>query len=336
MSITPTSAQKKSSNLWNIVKIIIAMVLVGFILSKTDFEHLLLTLRNVSVPWLIISIAAYLVLTLLKAMQYYFLLGEEVSYPEVLNIVVVQNAISNFLTVSAGIASYLASLRVEHGVKVSRSLIMFILTKIGDLVAIWVYVLFSSFLVWKEIEVLHVAVVVLLAGMGVALTVFFLTIVYRQRFIHLFNSILIWLKLSKISFVVKGMDVLQSLAEIDFWKIFRVLRITLIISFIYMGVTIGMTYASLMTFNLELTSNAVAFVTVMNQLVSYFPVQVFGGLGVYEMSSLYLFGLFTSSHDALISALIGMRILIYLRNLVPLLYLPFYTLILRTKGNPSE
>jgi uncharacterized membrane protein YbhN (UPF0104 family) len=310
--------------------------LVGFILSKTDVQHLLLTLRNVSVPWLIVSIVAYLVLTALKALQYYFLLGRDVPYPEVLNIVVIQNVISNFLTVSAGIASYMASLRVEHGVKVSRSLILFVLTKIGDLIAIWALVLFSSFLVWKEIDALHLAVIVLLVVMGLAFAVFFLTVIYRQRFIHLVNSVLVWTRLSRMGIVVKGMDVLQSLAEIDFWKIFNVLRITLLISFVYMGVTMGLMYASLMTFNMELSFSAVAFVTVMNQLVSYFPVQVFGGLGVYEMSSLYLFGLFTTSHEVLISALIGTRILIYIRNIVPLLYLPVYTFFIRPIGIPTE
>jgi uncharacterized membrane protein YbhN (UPF0104 family) len=132
------------------------------------------------------------------------------------------------------------------------------------------------------------------------------------------------------------MDVLTSLAETDFRKIFRLLQITLIISFIYLGFTIWMIYASLMTFNLEMPITAVGFVTVLNQLVSYFPVQVFGGLGVYEMSSLYLFGLFTTSHELLISALIGMRLIIYMRNLVPLLYLPVHSFFLRAKGNPSS
>ncbi|MFT3892230.1 MAG: lysylphosphatidylglycerol synthase transmembrane domain-containing protein [Anaerolineales bacterium] len=334
MSVTPV--RKNSSILWNIVKILVALILVGFILSKTDFEHLSQTLRSVSIPWLIASIIAYLVLTALKALQYYLLLGEGIPYPEVLNIVVVQNTISNFLTVSAGIASYLASLRVEHGVKVSRSLILFILTKIGDLVAIWVFVLVTSLLVWSKIEVLHVPVLVLLALLGAALAVFFLTIVYRQRFISLINSILDKLKLSHIGIIVKGMDVLASLAETDFTRIVKLMRAMLVISFIYMGITIGLMYASLMTFNLEMSVNAVAFVTVMNQLVSYFPVQVFGGLGIYEMSSLYLFGLFTPAHDVLISALIGTRILIYVRNLVPLLYLPVYAFFFHTKGVPSE
>ena len=334
MTVTP--ARKNSSILWNIVKIIVALTLVGFILSETDFAHLLETLRNVSVPWLIVSIALYLVLTVLKALQYYLLVGEGIAYTEILNIVVVQNAISNFLTAGAGVASYLASLHVEHGVKVSRSLVMFMLTKVGDLIAIWVLVIVLGSLVWAQIETLHVAVIVLLAGMGIGLMVFFLTILYRQRFVALVNTVLTRLKLSQIGFVVKGMDVLTSLAEIDFGRILRALRITLTISFIYLGVTIAMIYASLMTFNLEMPLSAVGFVTVMNQLVSYFPIQVLGGLGVYEMSSLYLFGLFTTSSELLISALIGMRIIIYVRTLVPLLYLPIHSFFLRSKGTPVE
>ena len=334
--MTDTPVRKNSSILWNIVKIIVALTLVGFILSETDFEHLTQTLRNVSIPWLIVSIAAYLVLTVLKALQYYILLGEGVSYLEILNIVVVQNVITNFLTAGAGIASYIASLRVEHGVKVGRSLVLFILTKIGDLIAIWVFVLISSFLVWTKVEVLHVPVIVLLSFMGTALAVFFLTILYRQRFVALINTVLNRLKLSQIKIVVQGMDVLNSLVEADSARILHVLRATLMISFVYLAITIGMIYAGLKTFNMELSMSAVAFVTVLNQLVSYFPIQVFGGLGIYEMSSLYLFGLFTPAHDALISALIGMRLIIYVRTLVPLLYLPVHTFFLRTKGNPSE
>jgi uncharacterized membrane protein YbhN (UPF0104 family) len=334
--MTDIPARKNSSIIWNLVKILVALTLVGFILSKTDFDHLLLTLQNISVPWLIVSIVAYLALTVLKALQYYVLVGEGVPYLKILNIVIVQNVITNFVTAGAGIASYIASLRVEHGVKVSRSLVMFLLTKIGDLIAIWVFVLVSSFLVWTKVDVLHVPVIVLLTFMGAALAVFFLTVLYRQRFVSLINSVLTWLKLSRISMVVKGMDILISLAETDIARIRRVLRATLIISFIYLAITIGMIYASLMTFNMEMSINAVAFVTVLNQLISYFPIQVFGGLGVYEMSSLYLFGLFTPSHEVLISALIGMRLIIYVRTLVPLLYLPVHTFFLRTKGSPSE
>ena len=52
--------------------------------------------------------------TALKALQYYVLLGRRVRYLDVLNVVVVQNSVSNFVATGAGIAS---SCNIEHSLK---------------------------------------------------------------------------------------------------------------------------------------------------------------------------------------------------------------------------
>jgi len=312
----------KKFPLWNIAKIILALILVWFVLSKTDLTQLYALRERISLPWLALTLLLYFSLTLLKALQYYFLIGRRVDYPQVLNIVVVQNAISNFIATSAGIASYLALFRVEQGVKVSRAALAFLLAKVGDLISIWLFMLVSSLLVWPLVASFHSLILLSLSFIGVAILVFFAAVFLRQKFV----SVLAWfvekLKLSRFGFVNKLMDLLASLAEQEHGFVFRMVGTGIAFSLIYMTVTMLWLYASLQTFSFEIQFLQVVFVNIFMQLSSYLPIQVFGGLGVNETTSLYLYGIFNFPQTELAATLIGTRLLFYLTNLVVLLYLP--------------
>ena len=64
-----TDSQKKIP-LWNIAKIILALILVWFVLSKTDLAQLYALRERISLPWLALTLLLYFSLTLLKALQY--------------------------------------------------------------------------------------------------------------------------------------------------------------------------------------------------------------------------------------------------------------------------
>lgn len=311
---------------WNIAKIILALLLVWFVLSKTDLAQLYTLREKISLPWLAATLVLYFSLTLLKTLQYYFLIGRRVDYPQVLNIVVVQNAISNFIATSAGIASYLALFRVEQGVKVSRAALAFLLAKVGDLISIWLFMLVSSLLVWDQVIPFHSGIILSLTVIGAAILGFFAAIFLRQKFV----SILAWfvekLKLSRLGFVKKLMDLLSTLAEQEHGFVFRMVGTGIAFSLIYMAVTMLWLYASLQTFSFNIQFLQVVFVNIFMQLISYLPIQVFGGLGVNETTSLYLYSIFNFPQTELAAVLIGTRLLFYLTNLAVLLYLPVHTL----------
>jgi uncharacterized membrane protein YbhN (UPF0104 family) len=311
---------------WNIAKIILALVLVWFVLSKTDLTQLYSLRERISLPWLAAVIVLYFSLTLLKALQYYFLIGRRVDYPQVLNIIVVQNAISNFIATSAGIASYLALFRVEQGVKVSRAALAFLLAKVGDLISIWLFMLVSSLLVWPLVTSFHKLIILSLSFIGAAILGFFAVVLLRQKFV----IILFWftdkLKLSRLGFVNKLMDLLSTLAEQEHAFVFRMVGTGIAFSLIYMTVTMLWLYASLQTFSFNIQILQVVFVNIFMQLISYLPIQVFGGLGVNETTSLFLYSIFNFPQTELAAILIATRLLFYLANLVVLIYLPVHTL----------
>ena len=328
MTSTP-APRNRTSFAWNILKILLALGLVIFVFTRTNFSDLLATLKSASLFWLLLSAALYVSLTLLKALQYYVLMRNELTYAQVLNVVVWQNAVSNFFLAGAGILTYITTARLEHEVKVSRSVTIFLLTKAGDLTAIWVVLLVSSSLVWSQIDVLRVPILVLLVGIGIAIACFFFTVLFRQKFVSILRTALDRIGLSRMKWVEQGISYLQSLADINQSKVLRLFGLLLLYSFLYLAITILWIYTNLAIFHVMPEAFAVIFVGVLTQLVSYFPVSVFGGLGINETSSLYFWSFFDISQPVLAPALIGIRIVFYLFNLIPLIYLPLYSVFLK-------
>jgi uncharacterized protein (TIRG00374 family) len=326
-----TSRKSGASSIWNIIKIVLALGLVIYVLSRSEPSKLISALQSASVYWLLISGVLYLVLTLLKALQYSVLMRGKLTYPQVLNVIIWQNAVSNFFLAGAGVAAYITLTRLEHEVKISRSVTTFLLTKIGDLIAIWLVLILSGRLVWSEIGVLQAPVILLVAGIGFVILVFFLTILFRQRFVSLVGKILKWSRILKVKLIEDGLNFLQGLANMEQNKILTTFGLLLLYSFMYLAVTICFIYANLAIFHVQPQIPAVMFVSVLIQLVSYFPVGVFGGLGITETSALYFWSFFNISQELLASALIGIRIIFYLFNLIPLIYLPLYAAFLKPK-----
>ena len=326
-----SSAPSTPSRLFKILKIIFAILLLGFVLSNTRLDQLKTVLTNVSFGWAALSFILFTLLTLLKALQYYILINEEVTYLQILKLVVFQNAVSNFLATSAGVASYLTLFHVEYGVKVGRAAIVFLLTKIGDLIVIWLLLLVSSWLVWPQILLIHVPMILLLTGMGAAIALLIVAINLRQRFVEFAKGLMEQLRLSHFSIVRKGLDILQTLGDQEQIAVIHKLKIVLITSSIYMLVSLVWVYSNLRAFNLQVGILPIIFSNALLQVISYLPIQIFGGLGVNEVSNMFLYGLFNIPAAQLSPVLIGSRILFYLMNFIILLYLPIYTVFFKQK-----
>ena len=216
--------------------------------------------------------------------------------------------------------------RMEHKMKVSRSVTSFLLTKAGDLIAIWLVLLVSSILLWPQIAQLQKPVLLLILVIGAAVFVFFLTVLLRQRFIAFLKTFFDRIGLSRFNFVEQALNHLQNLANMNQVTTLRILGVLILCSFVYLAVSLAWVYANYAVFHLHVEPVIFIFVSVLMQLVSYIPIVVFGGLGITESSSLYFFGVFGINPTILAPVLVGCRILFYLLNLLPLIYLPLYAI----------
>lgn len=330
------SRKTKVLSVWNVLKILLAVGLSFFVLSKTNLPDLVETLRNGSIPWLVVSTVLFVLLTLLKTLQYYILLRSELSYLQVLNLIIWQNVIANFFLTGAGVATYITMTRVEHEIKISRSVTVFLLTKAGDLTAIWSVLLVAAGFLWPQLGALQTPVLLLILVIGIAVLAFFLTILLRQRFVSFLKVFFERTKLSRFGFVAQALNTLQEMANMDQVRLLRIIGALTLCSFIYLGVTLVWNYANLAIFNLFMQPMPFVFVLSLIQLVSYIPIAVFGGLGITESSSLYFWSFFDVTAEVLVPVMVGVRVVFYMVNLIPLIYLPLYAISHGPKKNQTH
>jgi uncharacterized membrane protein YbhN (UPF0104 family) len=325
------TTERHTKTILNVIKILIAVLLAGYILSKTDINTLLALHEKIVLPYLVGTFIIYASLTLLKAFRYQSMIPQRTDYPRVLNIVVMQNAISNFFANSAGIASYLALFRVEEKVKLGRSSLVLIITKLGDLFAVWAVMLICSILLWDQTIRLHGVLVLAESIIGLGFIAFFAALFLRKPFISFFNSVLARLHLTKYAMFNQAAQIMEAFADMEQGSILRIVAIAFGLSILNFLLILVWMVLSLRVFGFQAQAWVILFVSGILQLLSFFPVSIFGGLGVTEVTSLYFYSLFGIDQAQLSAVLVGWRILFYLTNLFVLLYLPVYTVFIERK-----
>ena len=307
---------------WNIAKFFLAIILIIIVSSKTNFYQIKALKTDIAWGWLSIHVLSFGLMTLVKAYQYYLLIGSNVRYRDVIRIVIWQNTISNFIASGAGIASYMAMLKTEENVKLTRSGVTFIVTKFGDLLAICLFLGISAGLVWNHLQTLRLLTILLISGILLGAAIFIITVIWRGHFVTLLMGVINFLKLNHFSWVLRGEKILQSLAQEDQDAIFRMMRTGVLISFAYMTITMVSAITSIWMFNIHLEIWPLIYVASLMQLVSFVPIQVLGGLGVSEVTSVYLYSFFGLDQSKMSAVMLGLRAVFYLLNASLLLYLP--------------
>lgn len=330
------SSDRRLSFAWNAIKILFSVALVWYFLSWVNLDDLFSVWERIRFPYLIATVLLYMTLTLFKAYKYQVLIQQKTNYFRVLNIVIVQNSLSNFLTNSAGVASYLTLFRFEENVKIRQSGLVFVITKIGDLFSVWLVSILCSWLIWERISVLRTAILISLSLIGLGFIVFFLAVFWRRGFISLINRILVGTNLTRFSAFRNVENALASFSEMEQEVVFGIILKAFGLSFLYYLMTLMWMLVSMKAFQLPADNLSILFVSGILQIFSMIPISVFGGVGITEVTSLYLYSIFGISQADLSVVLVGWRIFYYLTNLLIVLYLPIYAVFLEPKISSEE
>jgi uncharacterized membrane protein YbhN (UPF0104 family) len=224
------------------------------------------------------------------------------------------------------VASYLALFKTEEGVKLGRSTLVFLLTKVGDLFSVWLVLLICSFFLWNQIPSLHSLTLILLAVIGAGLLFFGAALLFRRTFVSFTFWIFEKTRLARAPLVRKGMDAMDAFAALIPSVIFPMVGQAFALSLLYYFVTFGWMVASLRMFAAPVSDWSIIFVSCILQLLSFVPISIFGSLGVYEFTSLYFYEAFSVPPSVMSPILLAWRATFYLMNLAVLLYLPVYGL----------
>ncbi len=327
---------KKNSPWWTILKVILAIGLTAAILVQVDLQALGALLGKIPLGWLLACGVLYFASNMAKSLQYGSLLDETIPFPKLLQIVTIQNAITNFIAPSAGIASLIASLRLDEGVKVTRSATVFLVTKVMDLLFIGIFCGIASLFTWSQIAPLQSLIIALLAGILLLTVLFLLAISLRHAFAAWMERLLNRFRLQRFSFIQKSAEAVRLFITQEPAKVRRMVTRSFLSSFLFFALTVALRALCYPLFSIPLGWWQIVFITCLLQVISFIPITMFGGLGVNEISFLYLFGLFGLSSELIPTFVIGLRILYTLAVLISLLYLPAYGLVRKIKPPSAE
>ncbi len=305
---------------WPLVKVAIAFGLIGVVLSEVNLESLGLLWRRISIPWFVLSIVAFCTSIWLMARRYWLLIGTQVSFCELFHFVLYQNLVGNLLTTVAGAAWYVGVLRNQSNVGITTSLSSLVIARFGDLVTLLIGLIAAALIVWLEISAVHVAVVVVMI-IALGLTACgFAMLGFRHHLLRSATRILGSYRLLQNSFVSSCVEALDECFHQMIPAYSALAGWVSAYSIFILGSMLLFAYSSLRIFGVHLEIWVVLFVVTFTQLLSFLPIQVFGGLGLYDFTYLYLYGLFGVQRSEFAAVIVGLRVCYYLANLalVPL------------------
>jgi uncharacterized membrane protein YbhN (UPF0104 family) len=312
----------KSGLLWTAVKVLLAVSLVVLVATKIDVAELFAAWQQVSMPWAAGTATFFWASLVVVAVRYSRLLENKVPLRSMLDLVVIQTVTTNLVASSAGVASYLGILLVRHGINLGQAGIAFLLARLCDLLVLLVAIALVLAPIWGRITVLQWPVLILLVSLGSVLTSVFIILLLRQRFVTLIKKICERLNLLRIRRIGSLLARVELLAYSDSQWLTRISIPLIIQTTLYTILQFGYLYCSFRMFGVNIGPADMAFVMCINLIIAAVPIQIFGGLGVVELTSLYLYALLGYSEAHLAPAILGGRVVFYLINLATLIYLP--------------
>lgn len=307
---------------WGLLKVLIAVALAGIVISNVQRSDLAKLIGRISVPWLIVGMAALVCTTWCLTVRYWILLERQVPLPQMLGIVILQNGLTSFVASGAGLASYLVTLRGEYGISVRRGVMSLLVARWGDVLAIDVALAISSWVLWPQIPPLHAMIIVLLVGITGGLLVLCFPLLLPQPTSVAIRKFVRATRLARVAFVDRAAHELTIQLDTDAGKMRRsFLPLTGYSCLIFLLMTCWV-YAVVRAFALPIGIWPVALTGALTQLMTVIPVQVFGGLGVYDVTSMYLYGLLGIAQPESAPFIVSLRAILYFVNGLLLLYLP--------------
>nr|PZN27497.1 MAG: hypothetical protein DIU80_11975 [Chloroflexota bacterium] len=307
--------------LWLIFKIVLALGLAALVFAQVTLDDMYQLLRRISPLWLA-GYAFFTYATLVcSATRYRVLIGRRISLRQALNLVVIQVVIGNLVATAAGMVSYVTLLRTRYQVQVSQSIVSVIVSRLGDLLVAFVFLAVSSWLNWPEVAGIGWLIGLLLACILAILLASTLTLLFRRRMVDFVRWVLSLLHIARLAPFQRGLRMLEELAAQDVRQMLPLALPVLVTSTLIMVCGVLSSYCGVQLFAIPIGLRQIVFMVVLVQLLSIVPIQVFGGLGVLDVTSMFIYGLFGIGADVITPILVGNRIVFYGMNLLLLAYL---------------
>jgi uncharacterized protein (TIRG00374 family) len=307
--------------IWQVVKFFLAFGLIAIVISEINVESVAVLWKRISVSWFLLSVFAFYASIWFMARRYWVLIGTQIEFHDIFHSVLYQNIMGNLVTTAAGAAWYVGTLRNQHKIPITRSVFSLVAARFGDLVTWLVSLSVATLLVWRHIPMLRFMVTLLISLLTGGALVGVMMMVFRGRLVAFARTILSKFQFQRKASVRRFLETLTVFLNQEAHEYVRSISAFTTYSVLTVGSMLLFAYSSLQIFGVRIEIWPVVFVVAITQIISFLPVQVLGGLGLYDLTYLYLYGLFGVDRSEFAAVIVGLRICFYLANLalLPLL-----------------
>jgi uncharacterized membrane protein YbhN (UPF0104 family) len=302
--------------IWQILKLVTAFALIAVVVSEVNLESMVVLWQRISLPWFLLSILAFYAVLWSMARRYWLLIGRRITFHELLHIVLYQNIMGNLFATAAGAAWYVGILRNKHDIQLTNGLLSLLLARFGDLLTLLVSLSFATLVVWQQIPTLHVVVTVVIFFLMAVALLSLLMLVLRRQLVEIAGRILDKFHLHKKAVVRRIFAGLTAFSNQEIDQSWLSIGPLTGYSVLTLGTMLLFAYSSLQIFGVRIDIWPVIFVVSLTQIMTLVPIQVFGGLGLYDFTYLYLYGLFGIDRSEFAPVIVALRLCFYLTNLV--------------------
>lgn len=310
------------ARLWTGFKILLALVLIVVLFARTSPTEILDVWQRASLVWLLGSFLFFYATFWAMAQRYWLLIGRRIPFSNLLGLVIFQTVLGNLVATSAGAISYVVMLRARYNIRATTGVSSLILSRLGDAVVVWLALLVAVGFVWGQVQSLHWLLVALMLGLGGILLACASVLIWRERLVHLVERILAKTPLAKSAVLHSLVEKASALAQISTAELVQLGLRAAFWSFAIFAINFAFAICNVAMFHVPIGMPQLLFLYVFTLLLGILPIQVFGGLGVYEVSMVFLYGMFGIDAAYITPILLSWRVLFYVMNLLVLVYLP--------------
>ena len=304
---------------WFTARLSISLLFIATLMISVEWSRVWAYTRTASASWLAISLIYIPASLVIIALRYRHLIKDQVPFRDMLSLVTFQGAISTFVANAAGSLGFIGILIKAYKVPGELAVQSTIIARLGDMIASLIVALVLVAIAWHRLAAIH-SLVLLAIGLSVAVLSLAgaAIVIGRSR------------KSPPSQDAPGAKDIQASVGQRMRGFCMRVIRLdtgylasvaprTLLYSFAFQAVIAIAMYLNARAFNLQIGFFEAALVGVVSSFIASIPITVFGGLGVYEVSTVGLLAVFGVPVEAGAGMILVVRTLFFVAMGIALL-----------------
>jgi len=262
---------------------VIALILLGILLSQIDIGTLGATLGSVNPLYVVLGFFLYVFIFVLRAIRFNIILEGRVSVKSLLNILFVHNLFNNLIPARLGELSYIYFLKEKEKLPLNYGISSLMIARIFDIIGIAFLFIISFFVVRDLPNFITYSLMLVGVFLGLIFLFIILLLYYNKKFLSFIERFASKTRLDRIKYTRMALE--KSEETLENFKIIKsryVIILSFILSIAIWFIASIMTYIFLMEMHIYLSIWKIFIASGIIVITTILPFHSVGGFGTIE------------------------------------------------------